>query len=85
MERLPGEPKGMNEGGIIRGRAGIIMPQKNAFDFVVRPKTDENCGESKQADPKGGAANVRKVMEAMKKANRASYTNKRLQIVKIDC
>ena len=62
------------------------MTQKNAFDFIERPSPPEDAkiGDSKKANSKGGAENVRKVMEALKRRNRASYTNKRLQLVKID-
>jgi hypothetical protein len=75
---------GLGDNDIIRGRAGIILPQKNAFDFVERPAANVFANDSKKSDVKGGAANVRKVMEALKKRNRTQYTNKRMQIVKID-
>jgi hypothetical protein len=28
----------LQEGYIIRGRMGIVMPERNAFDFTERPK-----------------------------------------------
>lgn len=42
----------------------------------------DNGKNSGQA--KGGHANLRRVMDSLKKRNRANYTNKRLALVKLD-
>ena len=49
---------------INRGKKGIILPQKNAFDFVERPEANLQFIENRKNDAKSGVANVRKVMEA---------------------
>lgn len=38
-QEVPLDENPVNE--IHRGRAGIIMPQKNAFDFIEKPRTNE--------------------------------------------
>ena len=44
--------KEKDSNAIVRGRAGIIMPTKNAFDFVERPES--NLGGD---DDRSGGAN----------------------------
>ena len=44
--------KEKDSNAIVRGRAGIIMPTKNAFDFVERPES--NLGGD---DGRSGGAN----------------------------
>jgi hypothetical protein len=63
------------------------MPMKNAFDFVERPDIDlvEDRGASSgAAKTKGSAAQLKKIMEGLKRKNRTTFVNKRMAIVKLD-
>lgn len=83
----PTEMKEKDSNAIVRGRAGIIMPTKNAFDFVERPESNlgGDDGRSGGANKgKGSHVQLKKIMEGLKKKNRTNFTNKRMQIVKMD-
>ena len=68
---------------ITRGRVGIIMPHRNAFDFVERPEPKQNVIGDRGTRSEG-RVKLRKVMEGLKRANKQCFTNKRMQIVKTD-
>jgi hypothetical protein len=63
------------------------MPMKNAFDFVERPDNDqieEGGAGSGASKSKGSAAQLKKIMEGLKRKNRTTFVNKRMAIVKLD-
>lgn len=79
----------MDANTIVRGRAGIIMPMRNAFDFIERPDVqvpeDEGTGRGiASSKQKGNKAQLKSIMMGLKKKNRANFTNKRMSIVKMD-
>lgn len=70
---------------ITRGRAGIIMPQKNAFDFVERPEHKlPDDGESAAQKAKSTKTQFKKIMDGLKRKSRTTCVNKRMAIVKMD-
>lgn len=49
----------VNEGNqIMRGRVGIIMPDKNAFDFTARPREGNDAKAEKKKDVESGKAKL---------------------------
>ena len=57
---------------IKRGRVGIIMPHRNAFDFTQRPKiTSDGIGGQKTKSE--GRQKLRKVMEGLKRTNKQTF------------
>lgn len=70
----------------MRGRAGIIMPTKNAFDFVEKPESNlqDEIGNSVSNKSKGTKAHFKKIMEGLKRKSRVNFVNKRMSIVKMD-
>jgi len=75
---------------IERGRAGIIMPLKNAFDFTEMPggfRDASEVVEKVKSDSKSKQSmkqSVKKITDGLKKRNRISFANKRMATVKID-
>lgn len=72
---------------IKRTRAGIIMPQRNAFDFVEKPRAQQQDFADEVRDGEKGKdtkKHFKKIMMGMKRSKRATFTNKRMQIVKMD-
>lgn len=77
---------------IMQGRVGIRMPPKNAFDFVEKPGDDymndnQNGNSGRGAGGEkldNGAEKLTKIMMGLKKKNRVTYSNRRMQLVKID-
>lgn len=68
---------------IKRGRVGIIMPPRNAFDFTERPEAKaSNFGD--RSIKSEGRQRLRKVMEGLKRAGKQNYSNKKMQMVKSD-
>lgn len=72
---------------MIRGSKGIIMPQKNAFDFVEKPRMSEDfdqggMGMGKQASK--GHENIKRMMNGIKRLSKVSMVNRRMQTVKSD-
>ena len=61
-----------DEHEIKRGRVGIIMPHRNAFDFTERPapKGDQLGGTRNKSE---GRLKLRKVMESLKRSNRQTF------------
>ena len=63
------------------------MPQRNAFDFVEKPKASQQEFNDQVRDNQKGKdtkKHFKKIMMGMKRSNRATFTNKRMQIVKMD-
>ena len=73
-----------NEAEIKRGRVGIIMPTRNAFDYTIRPTeaSDSQARETKKSE--NGRTKMKKVMDGLKRANKATFSNKKMQVVKTD-
>ena len=65
---------------ITRGSKGIIMPARNAFDFVDRPRRDTgddvrgmgSAGQSK------GHEKIKKAMNTIKRLSKTSFVNRRM-------
>ena len=67
---------------ITKGREGIVMPQRNAFDFVEQPRIMNVDGG--MAHQSKGQEKLRKVMNSIKRLSRVNFTNKNFQTVKAD-
>ena len=66
---------------------GIIMPTRNAFDFVEKPRAHED--ESMRSAGVGmaqskGHEKIKKVMNGIKRLSKTSIVNRRMQTVKAD-
>lgn len=68
---------------IMRSRVGIILPDKNAFDFTVRPESNVDFQDKKQ-NQDSGKAKLQKTLLQLKKANMKSYSSKGMATVKMD-
>ena len=66
----------------MRGQHGIIMPARNAFDFVEKPQfgedTDLKRGQGQGADPSKGHEKIKKVMNGIKRMSKTSFVNRRM-------
>lgn len=72
---------------VTRGRQGIIMPQRNAFDFVEKPRLQEDLNLRDNGSMMGhskGHEKIKKVMHAIKRQSRTNLVNRRMQTVKAD-
>lgn len=58
---------------IVRGRAGIIMPARNAFDFVDKPNPSDCMGSSSYQAKNSGHERIKKTMNNLKRFNRQSF------------
>lgn len=68
---------------VVRSRAGIIMPAKNAFDFIEKPQS-RDIGDHRMAfGQTKGHEKLRKVMSTLKKAGRPSGFSSKMAIAKI--
>ena len=69
----------------MRGDKGIIMPQRNAFDFVERPqhRLDREREDSGKA-PGAGHDKIKKVMNGIKRQSKTSLVNRRMETVKMN-
>jgi len=77
----------MQANEVIRGSKGIIMPARNAFDFVERPRqTEEYEARSGAAglNHSKGHEKIKKVMNGIKRLSKSSFVNRRMQTVKAD-
>ena len=63
---------------IVRGRAGIIMPQRNAFDFVDKPNPTDFLGSGSGQAKNAGHEKIKKTMNNLKRFNRMNFTNKKM-------
>lgn len=70
---------------ITRGRAGIIMPSRNAFDFVEKPRQQEDFDSrgSSMLQSKGHEK-IKKAMNSIKRQSKINLVNRRMQTVKSD-
>ena len=60
------------------------MPARNAFDFVDKPSSsDFMLGSSGQTQNKGHEK-IKKTMNNLKRFNKMSFNNKKMQTVKLD-
>ena len=62
-----------DEQEIVRGRAGIIMPARNAFDFVDKPTSSDCMGNSQYQAKNSGHERIKKTMNNLKRFNRMSF------------
>lgn len=51
----------------MRGRMGIVMPERNAFDFTERPKETVEQRAEKKTNNESGKAKLQKRLLALKK------------------
>lgn len=72
------------EGQITRGRIGIILPERNAFDFTERPEKQVEANKEKKKDQESGKAKLQKTLLQLKKSNMKSSSSKGMATVKID-
>ena len=66
---------------ITRGAKGIIMPQRNAFDFVEKPRQQEDFNSRELASSQmhsKGHEKIKKVMNGIKRQSKTNLTNRRL-------
>lgn len=68
---------------IVRGRAGIIMPSRNAFDFVEKPYPSD-CASGQMTNKNSGHEKIKRTMNNLKRFSKMNNTNKKMQTVKID-
>ena len=60
------------------------MPQRNAFDYILRPKEAADCEGRGTKKQENGRTKMKKVMDGLKRANKHQFTNKKMQVVKAD-
>ena len=73
------------EQDVLRTRAGIILPAKNGFDFVEKPKSRVQQMQSRgQGNKQSGMENLRKALLKMNKKGKSHAANSKMQIVKND-
>ena len=63
---------------------GIMLPDKNAFDFVVRVERQENLAKEKKKESENGKARLQKTMLQLKRSNARPTTTKGMATVKIN-
>ena len=68
---------------ITRGRMGIMLPDKNAFDFVVRVDKKEVSIKDKKKEAESGKFKLQKTLLQLRKSNTKPTTNKGMATVKI--
>jgi hypothetical protein len=63
---------------------GIMLPDKNAFEFVHRPQKREQMSAEKKKDGESGKAKIQKRLLQMKRANtKSSSSSKEMATVKL--
>ena len=70
-----------------RGVHGIIMPARNAFDFVEKPQAGEDLDMRARGtgfEVSKGHEKIKKVMNGIKRMSKTSFVNRRMQTVKAD-
>lgn len=73
------------QGEVLRTRAGIILPAKNGFDFVEKPRSRIAASQVKSHGSKdSGMDRLRKAMLKMGKKGKSAAGNNKMQIVKND-
>ena len=76
-------PPSSQDARITRSRIGIILPERNAFDFIERPERRETT-ERKKAGEENGKAKLQKTLLQLKRSNTKGTGNKSMATVKID-
>jgi len=73
---------------VTRGDKGIILPSRNAFDFVEKPRSQaedfETRGSSSSAKNQNGQEKIKRVMNGIKRLSKTSLVNRRMRTVKAD-
>ena len=73
------------EGNIQRGRVGIILPERNAFDFVERPNPSDGVQDFKKNYAESGRSKLQRTLLALKKQNaKNTFFNKHFTTLKAD-
>lgn len=62
---------------------GIILPERNAFDFTNRPSQSHDHFVERRRDQESGKAKLQKSLLKLKKEKNKQFTNKNMQTVKI--
>ena len=72
-------------GEIVRGQKGIILPARNAFDFVDKPKSNgvelemtNSRGNNASGMHSKGHEKIKKVMNLIKRLSRSALNNRNL-------
>lgn len=63
------------------------MPQRNAFDFVEKPRQQEDFNFRENGSSTGmskGHEKIKKVMSGIKRQSKTNLINRRMQTVKAD-
>jgi hypothetical protein len=68
---------------VTRGKMGVMLPEKNAFDFVVRPDKREDRGQEKKKDAESGKSKLQKTLLQLKRANTRPTSTKGMATVKL--
>ena len=69
---------------ITRGDKGIIMPARNAFDFVEVPRQSNGLEFANQVQGAKGHEKIKKVMNGIKRLSKVNNVNRKLRTVKAD-
>jgi hypothetical protein len=81
-QKRPAVPTGPNR-DIIRTREGVLLPDRNAFEFARKPQRQENVGGGRKKED-----SKQKLMKSLLKLKRSSTpstsSNKFMAIVKYD-
>jgi len=67
---------------ITRGRMGIMLPEKNAFEFYVRPK--QQFVNQKRINQESGKAKLNKALLQIKRAKTKGTSSKDMATVKLN-
>lgn len=67
---------------IQRGRMGIMLPERNAFEFVHRPKAKEINVHDRKKEGESGRYKLQKTLLQMRRANTRQTTSKEMATVK---
>ena len=60
------------------------MPSRNAFDFVEKPNSTDFLNGGSSMNKNSGHEKIKRTMNNLKRFNKMSYSNKKMQTVKID-
>lgn len=67
----------------MRSRIGIIMPVKNAFDFIEKPQSRDVHEHRFAMGQTKGHERLRKIMTNLKKTNRPASFSSKMSIAKL--
>lgn len=67
-----------SEQEILRTRAGIILPPKNGFDFVEKPRSRVDMGVARQRKANSSMESIQSALNKLKKKNRGFQGNTKM-------